>query len=92
MVDDVKPRSSTQKRRRDNERDSKHSSKKKHRHSSDPNSHRSEKHKDKAERNKSKGSVRIVDEDPDEDMWIERNIDMDGTHVRLRLWTLTLLG
>ena len=25
--------------------------------------------------------MKIVDEDPDEDMWVEKNIDMDGEHV-----------
>ena len=26
--------------------------------------------------------VNIVDEDPDEDMWVEKNIDMEGEIVR----------
>ncbi|KAI0311715.1 CwfJ C-terminus 1-domain-containing protein-like protein [Amylostereum chailletii] len=47
--------------------------KKRHRHGNDD-----EKRKHKKRKDKTDGKVAVVDEDPDEDMWIEKNIDLDG--------------
>jgi len=55
----------------------KHSTKRKHR--SEHESGSSKKHKRKA---KEETKTRIVDDDPnDEDLWVEKNIDMDGERV-----------
>ena len=69
--------------------DAKHSSKHRHRH--DKEGHRSKrKHKSEKDGSSRKRSrkddgdhLKIVDDDPnDEDMWVEKNIDMDGDIVR----------
>ena len=43
--------------------------------------HRSDKESSSKHRGKH-GATRIVDDDPDEDMWEEKNIDMEGDQVR----------
>lgn len=58
--------------------DGERTSKKRHKHDEDG----SRKHK-KKRKHEDKGT-RIVDDDPDEeDMWVEKNIDMDGERVRV---------
>ncbi|KAL1950615.1 hypothetical protein VTO73DRAFT_5739 [Trametes versicolor] len=68
--------------------DTKRASKHKHRHDSDDREHKSKRrHRDKADKESSRKRSRkddgshlhIVDDDAnDEDMWVEKNIDMDG--------------
>ena len=74
--DDTK-RSSKHKHRHDkDDRDREHKSKRKH-HKSDKESSRKRSRKDGADH------LHIVDDDPgDEDMWVEKNIDMEGEQVR----------
>ena len=69
MEDEKKHRSSKHKRHGE---DKEHKSKKRHRHDRDekPKKKRHDKH------------VEVIDEDPDEEMWIEKNIDMEGERVR----------
>ncbi|KAF5362872.1 hypothetical protein D9758_007112 [Tetrapyrgos nigripes] len=67
---------SKHKRSDDKERD--HSSKKRHKHDRDDSSRKKHKHK----QNKSSSGVKIVDDDPDDDdMWVEKNIDMEGERI-----------
>ena len=61
---------------RENDGDSEKKSRKRHKHEEDGD----RKHK-KKRKHEDKGS-RIVDDDPDEDLWVEKNIDMDGERVR----------
>lgn len=70
--------------------DATRSSKHKHRHDKDDRGHKSKRRhkseKDESSRKRSRKDggdhLHIVDEDPDDDMWIEKNIDMDGERVR----------
>ena len=75
--------------------DGKHSSKKRSHEASADKEHRHKKrHRDRddeasgsskskrKEKKSSSGSTRIVDEDINDDMWEEKNIDMDGEIVR----------
>lgn len=72
--------------------ETKRASKHKHRHDSDDREHKSKRrHRDKADKESSRkrsrkddgGHLHIVDDDAnDEDMWVEKNIDMDGEKVR----------
>lgn len=55
-----------------------HGSKRKRKHKSDKESGSKRRHKGDAERH-----IHIVDDDPDADMWEEKNIDMDGEEVRV---------
>lgn len=74
------------------DRDGERSSKKRHKHArnEESSSHRSKRHRDKSRerdkasssKSKSKSRVKIIDDDPDEGMWVEKNIDMDGENVR----------
>lgn len=96
MSDNEKARS---KLKRSNEkgegtdRDGERSGKKRHKHArnEESSSHRSKRHRDKSRerdkasssKSKSKSRVKIIDDDPDEGMWVEKNIDMDGENVRL---------
>jgi len=70
------------KHKRSDDKEREHSSRKKHKHDRDDPSRKKHKHK----RDKhSTGGVQIVDDDPDdEDMWVEKNIDMDGEKVSNR--------
>ena len=71
MADD-KPSKSKHRSHKD-KGDKEHKSKKRHRHERDEDGHKSKKRKSKVE---------VVDDDPEEDMWVEKNIDMDGEYVR----------
>jgi hypothetical protein len=53
-----------------------HKEHKRHRHDRDEDGGKRKKRKDKS------GS-KVVDDDPEEDMWVEKNIDMDGEKVRI---------
>ncbi len=57
-------------------KDSDTSSKKRHRR--DDGQHRESKKKHKAQTH---DSLKVIDDDPDDDVWVEKNIDMDGEHV-----------
>ncbi|KAF9257518.1 hypothetical protein L218DRAFT_965294 [Marasmius fiardii PR-910] len=66
------------KHRKSHDKDkSERSSKKRHKHDE---SHRHSK-KLKSKQEELGGNLQIVDDDPDEDMWVEKNIDMDGERV-----------
>ncbi|KZP31432.1 hypothetical protein FIBSPDRAFT_1037429 [Athelia psychrophila] len=72
-MNDTEKHSSKHKRSRDKDGDKKT----KKRHKKDDDEHHSRKRKTKEE-----AKLRIADDDPDdEDMWVEKNIDMDGTKV-----------
>lgn len=58
------------------DRDSERSSKKRHRRDDERR-----RDKKKAKKEEAQGGIKIIDDDPDKDMWIEKNIDMDGEHV-----------
>ena len=77
MADD-KPSKSKHRSHKD-KGDKEHKSKKRHRHERDEEGHKSKKRKSKVE---------VVDDDPEEDMWVEKNIDMDGEYVRAILHTV----
>lgn len=68
-------RSSKHKHSRD-KLDHEHKSKRKHRSDKDESSKRRRHSKDE-------DNVRIADDDPDDDMWVEKNIDMDGENVSI---------
>ena len=75
---DDKPSKSKHRSHKDKD-DKEHKTKKRHRHERDEDGHKSKKRK-------SKGSkLEVVDDDPEEDMWVEKNIDMDGEYVRVLL-------
>ncbi|TDL23177.1 hypothetical protein BD410DRAFT_721682 [Rickenella mellea] len=56
-------------------KDSDTSSKKRHRR--DDGQHRESKKKHKSQTH---DSLKVIDDDPDDDVWVEKNIDMDGEH------------
>ena len=67
--------------------DTKRSSKHKHKHDKDEHKskrkHKSEKESSRKRSRKDEEHLRIVDDDvADDDMWVEKNIDMDGERVR----------
>ncbi len=68
----------------DTKRSSKH--KKDDREHKSKRKHKSEKDDSSSTRKRSRKDdgdhLHIVDEDPDDDMWVEKNIDMDGERVR----------
>ena len=70
MSGDHEHRSSKHKRHHKKPEDDENRSKKQHKH---------EKEHDRKRKHDKK--LKIVDDDPDEDMWVEKNIDMDGEHV-----------
>ncbi|KAH8114621.1 CwfJ C-terminus 1-domain-containing protein-like protein [Phellopilus nigrolimitatus] len=74
MGDDTEHRSSKHKRHHDKDKDGEHKSKKRSKHDKDDDRHRDE-HRPKKRHDK---KVKIIDDDPDEAMWVEKNIDMDG--------------
>ena len=81
MGDDLKPHSS--KHRRSDEKNVDRKSKKRQKHGDYEGRSRMHKPKDR-ERDK----LHITDDDPDdEDMWVEKNIDMDGERVST-LWSI----
>jgi hypothetical protein len=55
--------------------DREHSSKKRHR-------HRDEEERKHKKKRKEEKHLNIVEDDADDDMWVEKNIDMDGEKVR----------
>jgi hypothetical protein len=67
--------SSKSKREKDRDSDK---SKKRHKHRDDDG----ERHGHKRKR-KDEDKLHVVDDDLNEDMWVEKNIDMDGERVRL---------
>ena len=74
IMNNAEKHSSKPKRSRDKDGDKK--SKKRHKNDD-------EEHKSKKRKRKDEGKLRITDDDPDdEDMWVEKNVDMDGTKVR----------
>ena len=76
MGDDDTKHSSKHKRSRDSGERDKHKSKKHHK------SHRDKDERSKRKDKKDRDGSRIVDDDAaDEDMWVEKNIDMDGEYV-----------
>ena len=68
--------------------DPKHHSRHKQRHEKDDRERSKRKHKSQNEgsrkrsRKEDKHHSHIVEDDPDEDLWVEKNIDMDGGTVR----------
>ena len=66
---------SSSKSKRSSDHDREHKSKKRNKHVDDDKRERKRKRKDG-------DKLRVVDDDPDEDMWVEKNIDMDGEKVR----------
>lgn len=38
---------------------------------------------DSSRKHKKSKKLRVVDDDPDDDLWVEKNIDMDGERVRI---------
>jgi hypothetical protein len=65
---------------KDKDKDRKHKSKKRDRHGDADDRRKHKKRKEK------EAVVRVVDDDLDgEDMWVEKNIDMDGEKVRKAL-------
>jgi hypothetical protein len=58
------------------DKERKHKSKKRDRHGDADDKRKHKKRKEK------EAVIRVVDDDLDEDMWVEKNIDMDGEKVR----------
>jgi len=84
--DDKQSKPKHRRSHRDDERE--HKSKKRHRHGDV-----GEKRKHKKPRDKSDKGLEIVDDDPnDEDMWVEKNIDMDGERVCSILFCVVFLA
>lgn len=76
MGDDTK----RSKHKHSHDHDTERHSKRRHKHDDD-----SRRHKKKRKHGEDKGT-KILDEGPgDEDMWVEKNIDMDGERVRLAI-------
>ena len=76
MGDDDKKRSSKHKRSHESGERDRHKSKKHHK------SHHDKEERSKHKEKKDRDAPRIVDDDAaDEDMWVEKNIDMDGDKV-----------
>lgn len=72
------------KHKRSHEKDPDRKSKKRHKHDDEASSSRKHKRKDK-ERSK----LKITNDDPnDDDMWVEKNIDMDGERVSFLFYNL----
>ena len=61
---------------KDKHKERKHKSKKREHHGESDNRRKYKKHKVKD------ADIRVVDDDLDGDMWVEKNIDMDGEKVR----------
>lgn len=85
MADDENPHV-TKHRRHHHVKDkgSERDSKKRHRQDrdEDTHSHKSKRPREKGKTStKSKSKMTIIDDDPDEDLWVEKNIDMDGENV-----------
>lgn len=75
MGDDLEKHSSKHKRSHD--KDPERKNKKRHKHDDEGRS------KKRKRSDKDHGKLHITDDDPDEDdMWVEKNIDMDGERVR----------
>jgi len=70
MGDDTDKRSSKHKRNRDKE------------HRDGKKKHKSGHESSKKRRQREHDVVHITDDDPSDDMWIEKNIDLDGERVR----------
>ncbi|KAL5520023.1 hypothetical protein ACEPAG_1683 [Sanghuangporus baumii] len=68
MEDESKHRSSKHKRQSRRDEDREHKSKRRHKHDKE----------DRPRRKRQDKHVEVIDEDPDEEMWIEKNIDMGG--------------
>jgi hypothetical protein len=82
MGDNAKPHSSKYKRSR---KDSDRKTRKRYKHE-DREDSRKPKHKENDHQ-----KLRITDDDPDdEDMWVEKNIDMDGEKVSFLLFIFRL--
>ena len=71
MEDEKKHHSSKHKRHSRKGEEGEHRSKKRHRHDKE----------DRPKRKRHDKHVEVIDEDPDGEMWIEKNIDMDGEDV-----------
>ena len=56
-------------------------------HSSKKRKTHNEEHRKDKKRRESKKGVRVLDDDADDDVWIEKNIDIDGNNVRRTLIT-----
>lgn len=80
---DVKHHRSSKHKKRHREDDHESKSKKHSRHDKD----RESKKKNKSEKSK---KVRVIDDDADEDVWIEKNIDMDGENVSVQCISLVV--
>ncbi len=83
-----RPSSSKHKRHHEKDRDSEHRTKKKHKHDDDE---RASERRSKKRSSKGKDKLNIIDDDPDEDLWVEKNIDMDGENVRMSNPTFLVL-
>lgn len=82
MGDDKERKAS--KHKRSHEKDPERKSKKRHKHGDEGGS--SSKKRSKRDRS---DKLHITDDDPnDEDMWVEKNIDMDGERVSILIVTL----
>ncbi|KLO17276.1 hypothetical protein SCHPADRAFT_821751 [Schizopora paradoxa] len=71
--------SAKHKRHHDKEKDSEYRSKKRHKYGD--SEHDSER-RSKKRSSKGKDKLNIIDDDPDEDMWVEKNIDINGENPR----------
>lgn len=80
--------SSKHKRHHDKEKDGDHRSKKRHKYGDDE---RDSERRSKKRSSKGKDKLNIIDDDPDEDMWVEKNIDVNGENVRILNFTRYLL-
>lgn len=80
--DTDRPSSSKHKRHHDKDRDGEHKSTKRQKHG-DHGKESDRRSKKRSSKGKEKDKLNIIDDDPDEDMWVEKNIDMDGENVRI---------
>lgn len=79
---DREPRVSKHKRSHDKDPERKSKKRHKHDHDGEGSSHK----------RKRKDKVNVLDEDMDgDDMWVEKNIDMDGERVRVKIYICSLL-
>jgi hypothetical protein len=80
MDNDLETHSSRHKR--SHKKDPDHKSRKRRKREDHESSGRKCKRKDEEHDNKERDKLHITDDDPDdEDMWVEKNIDMDGERV-----------
>ena len=76
--DSTEKHSSKHKKHRDSDTDRKHKKRRKHDDNDDVDRYRKHKHR---KRDKDEGKVNIVDDGDDENLWVEKDMDMDGERV-----------